>query len=272
MIFRPALLSIVALLGLNLVGCATGYKDFYRPINGATPEMIAARRSAPPPATPAVEHAQPGSGQLIADAYMKRGYGLIGQSNFNSGRGESDGAAVRQAQEVGADLVVIMDPKYTGSVTTSVPLTLPTSSTARTSGTATAYGAGGAVTAYGNSTSTTYGTTTSYIPMTVNRSDYAAMYFVKMKASLGISGRDLNDEERQQLQTNKGIVVRLVTDGSPAYEADILVGDIIVMLDGQSVPSSGNFSALIREKAGQKITLSLVRKGQHIEKTIQLGS
>ena len=118
---------------------------------------------------------------MVLDAYAKRGYVQIGNAMFNSGRDEPETAAVHQGQKVGADLVLILNPKYTGSVTSSVPITTPTTNLSYTSGTATAYGSGGTVTAYGNSTTTTYGTTTNYVPITVNRSDYGAVFFVKQR-------------------------------------------------------------------------------------------
>lgn len=212
---RPISIRLFPLVfALFLAGCASGYKNFYQQAQGATPQTIAARRVAPAPATPIVERAQGGDSRTILDAYTKRGYSMIGNSLFNSGRSEPESSAVRQAQDVGADLVLILDPRYTGSVTSSVPITTPTTSTTYSTGTATAYGSRGAVTAYGSGTTTTYGTSTNYVPMTVHRSDYGAIYFVKQRFTLGIVGRDLDDAERQELQTNKGAVARLVCPGS----------------------------------------------------------
>lgn len=229
-------------------------------------------RAAPPPATPIVDRAQPGDPQVIFDAYAKRGYIMIGNSSFNSGRTESEDAAVRQAQEVGADLVLILNPKYTGTITSNIPITSPTSTTSYSTGMATAYGTRGSVTAYGSGTTTTYGTTTSYVPMTVHRSDYGAVYFVKQRFGLGVFSRDLNDSERLELQTNKGAVVRLVVDGTPAFNADLLVGDIVTSLDGISVANAQAFNDLLRERKGKQVSISLLRRGQRIEKILQLNS
>ena len=228
-------------------------------------------RAGPPSAVPIVDRAQPGEPQVILDAYAKRGYIMIGNSSFNSGRPESEDSAVRQAQDVGADLVLILNPKYTGTITSSIPITTPTSTTTYSTGTATAYGSRGPVTAYGSGTATTYGTTTNYIPMTVHRSDYGAVYFVKQRFGLGAFGRDLNDSERQELQTNKGAVVRLVVDGTPAFNADLLVGDIVVSIDGVSVTNAQAFGDLLRERRGRQVTISLLRRSQRIEKSIQLN-
>jgi len=111
--------------------------------------------------------------------------------------------------------------------TSTATVTTPTTTTSYSTGTATAYGSRGPVTAYGSGTTTTYGSTTNYVPITVQRVDYGAVYFVKQRFGLGVFIRDLNDSERQDLQTNRGVAVRLVVDDTPAYNADILVGDVI---------------------------------------------
>lgn len=260
------------ILALVLSSCASGYKTFYKPVSGATPEVIAARRVGPPPSTPIIERAQPPENpQALLDAYTKRGYATIGNSIFNSGKSESEDSAVHQAQEVGADLVLILNPRYTGSVTTNMPITTPTSTTSYSTGTATAYGTGGSATVYGSGSTTTYGTTTNYVPITVHRSDFGAIYFVKNKVNLGVFPRDLSDSERQELQSNKGIVVRVIVDGSPAFNADILVGDIITTIDGVVISNVQSFSEQLRERKGKLIKLSILRRGQHIEKAIQLN-
>lgn len=264
--------SILAVaLAALLSGCASGYHEFYRQAQGATPEAVAAQRAAPPPPTPIVERAQPGNNQEIQAAYLKRGYAVIGSSMFNSGRPVSEDSAVRQAQDVGADLVLILNPKYTGTVTSSVPITTPTTTTSYSTGTATAYGYRGSATAYGSGTTTTYGTTTNYIPIAIDRSDYGAVYFVKQRFDLGLVTRDLNDAERQELQTNRGAAVQLVVDGTPAFNADLLVGDVITTIDDVTVPGAQLFKELLRERRGKLISLALIRRGQRIEKSVQLN-
>lgn len=267
-IFLPLIaLSLPLLLG----GCASGYKEFYRPAQGATPEIIESLRVAPAPETPNVERSQPTDSKTVLDAYATRGYVMLGSSMFNSGRAESEEAAVRQGQAVGADLVLILNPRYTGSVTSSIPLTTPTTTTSHSTGSATAYGPGGAITAHGSETTTTYGSQTTYVPMTVNRSDYGAVFFIKRRFVLGIFTRDLSDSERQELQTNKGATVHLVADGTPAFDADIIVGDVVTAIDGAVVQNSSSLSELQREKKGKQVSISILRRGQRIEKSVQLN-
>ncbi len=147
------------LVVLVLAGCASGYKEFYRQAPGA--EATAARRAAPPPTEPIVERARPGDTRAIRDAYAKRGYIIIGYSMLDRARPDADDSAVRQAQDVGADLVLIV----------------------YSTGTASASGPRGAVVPYGSDPTAKYGTSRSYVPITVDQLDYGAFYFVKQRFS-----------------------------------------------------------------------------------------
>lgn len=196
---------------------------------------------------------------------------MVGHSIFNSGRPETEEPAITQAREVGADLVLILNPRYTGSVTSAVPITTPTSTTSYSTGSATAYGTRGPVTAFGSGTTTTYGSTTNYVPITVNRMDYGAVYFIKRRFGLGVSVRDLNDTERQELQTNRGVAVRLVVNDTPAFNADVLTGDVITAIDGVAVQNSLAFTEMLRDRGVRLVSLSIVRRSQRIEKSIQIN-
>ncbi len=254
-----------------LYGCATsGFKEFYRANPGATPEVIAATRSSPPPATPIVARtSRVNLDKLVAD-YSKKGFAIIGTSFFNAGGHQSEGDAIDLAKEVKADLLIIVDPQHTGAQSTVIPITTPTTSTTFTSGTASAIGPKGVVNVYGNGMSTTYGSTTNLIPITINRSDYGALFLVKQRVSLGARFRNLNDQERQELQTNKGVKIETIIDGSPAFNGDLLVGDIIVSFNNAPVIDASSFQNIIRSHAGQSVQISINRQGAIIEKLILL--
>ena len=266
---RIAISAVV--LALVLSSCASGYQSFYEPAPGATQERIDARRANPPPAFPQVERIAPGDPQDISAAYQKRGYEIIGVSSFNSGGSVNDEGAIKHGKVVGADLVVLINPQYTGTVSSVVPLTTPTSTTSRTTGSATAYTPNGPITAYGSSTTTTYGTKTTYIPMSTDRYDYAALYMVKVKYRVGLYTRPLDDEERQRYETNRGAIVRLVVDGTPAFYADILPGDMLLSLHGHQINSPEEFSRLADQLAGTTVDVRLLRNGREITKQLTLA-
>lgn len=252
-----------------LAGCANGYQQFYQSYPGVTPETIAKIRAAPPPATPQVEHI-PSFDISVFEAYAKHGYVAVGDSSFNSGEKQPDTFAIEQGRAVGADLVVIVNPRYTGTVTTSVPITTPTTATSYSSGVATTYGSYGTVNAYGNGVTTTYGTRTTYMPLVIHRNAFSAVYFIKRHHVLGALFRDLNDSERQALQTNKGAVITVVVNDSPAFKADLLKGDIVTSINGQPVTNAQEYSATIAADAGQTVNLSILRGDKYLEKSVQL--
>ncbi len=257
---------------LLIVGCASGYSTHYTPAAGATPEAISANRADPPPEIPHLEHSAQTNGDVIASEYAKQGYSVIGYSFFNAGRNESEKDALQQGKKVGADLVVILNPKYTGSITSNVPVTTPTTSTSYTTGSATAYGANGTVNAYGSSTTTTYGSATTYIPVTIHRSDYGAIFFVKIRSKLGIVIRDLNDDEIKKFKTNHGAIVSTIIKNSPAFVADILPGDHIKTIDYKKILSSANAAEVLKNSKNESIEIIIERDGIQITKSISLHS
>jgi hypothetical protein len=263
------------LISLGLGGCAltchdarvNNYFKYLKLDPGAAESMLA--RAAPPTRSPQVVPVARWDA-TVASIYARRGYVLVGSSGFTSGRPESDQDAIRVAIEIGADLVVILSPEYQGTVTASIPVTTPMSTTSHTTGTATAYGSGGPVMAYGNSTTTTNGTSTAYVPMTVQRSSYAAGYFIKRHFIFGAFCRDLSDRERQQLQTNRGAYVITVVDNTPAYNSDILPGDVIVGANGQVPNGEAGLTELLSENRGRTVGITLIRAGKTLSKQVSL--
>jgi hypothetical protein len=259
-------INLVA-LALILAGCASGYQQFYRPNPVVTPERLAVARANPPPAAPLVDHIGAFTPTTLRD-YLTQGYFEIGYSSFTSGRSQNESGAVEQGKQVGADLVVLIDPSYAGSASTVIPVVTPHNSTSYTTGTATAYGSGGSATAYGSAVTTTYGTQTNYVPMTIERFAYGALYFVRTKMGVGIFTANLTDEMRQTLQSNHGLIVAGVRQGSPAFESDILVGDIVVAADDEVFSTDQEFGALLKKHAGQQVMLKIYRNGQYMSKAL----
>jgi hypothetical protein len=253
---------------LSLTGCASGYSQFYQSYPQA--EEAIARRESPPSTAPAAEQMYGDSDSAFAQ-YARRGYVPIGFSSFNSGRAETDANAIAQGRRVGADLVLIIPPQYTNTVSGSIPLNMPTTSTSYTTGSATAYGSGGTATAYGSSTTTTYGTRTTYVPYSVTRFDFGAVYYVKSRPRFGAYYRDLTSEERQKLQSNKGVALTLVVNDSPAFHGDFLDGDIITSANGEPIAGVEGMSNLIGANQGRNVSFTVVRGSTTQEKSVKLN-
>jgi serine protease Do len=125
----------------------------------------------------------------------------------------------------------------------------------------------------GQSTTTTSGRmvptgTQSY---SVERSNYYVGFYRKHKKNrLGISWNELSDEMKKKLETNSGIVIRIIKRNSPAFDADLLEGDIIMEMNNSKV-SYSNLLDLI-SNSGNEATFKIIRNDKEIEKKVVLPS
>jgi membrane-associated protease RseP (regulator of RpoE activity) len=253
------------LFGLLLSGCQSGYKEFYVDSKGAD-----AGKYLDATYTMATPEIYISSGDPKADvlAMFENGYGLVGYASFN-GPLESVDGMVEQAREVGAHAVVAAS-QHTNTVTGAVPITTTRPVTTYSSGSVNAYSSGGSATGYYSGTSTSYVSTTTYVPTSVARYDQLAMFFAKLKPScIGFMEADLSNEDRQATGTNSGVKIGAVRKGSPAFNADVLPGDIVLAVDDQKVTSGGD---LLRFRSGQDIVFLVFRGGQKVEIALTTGT
>ncbi|MGA9473661.1 MAG: PDZ domain-containing protein, partial [Terriglobales bacterium] len=266
----------IALIGLGagvlpLTGCVNPYVNNFRYLPGVTPELIAARRADPPPATPEiVEGTNPASdlASQEADGYLPTGY-----SDFSAAPGfvPRDGA-LQQGAAIGANRVLVFS-QYQGTVNTVIPITTPTSQTTYYNGTATAYGSnGGSATAYGSGTATTYGTQTQYFPISISRYEFLAIYLIKVKLSFGALYKDVTPEQAQEVGTVDALQLTVVVHGTPAAEAGLLPGDIITEVDHAPFGDADDFKSKIQADSGGSASLTIVRDGKTLQKQVALLS
>ncbi len=93
------------------------------------------------------------------------------------------------------------------------------------------------------------------------------------KAWLGVGPDELSAEMLKQLKIESGVLVREVIANSPAAEAGLKAGDVILSIDGQELAGPEDLQkAIAARKAGADVTLSILRKGKTIEKTVTLAA
>lgn len=199
---------------------------------------------------------------------MVKGYVPIGQSLFNSGDQQiNENQVYEQAVKIGAQIVITAS-KYTNTVSGSAPVTVPKVTQTYSSGTATAYGSAGTINAYGAANTTTYGSNTIYVPYSIRRSDFIAVYFVKTKSVIGAYVEPLDDAAKKRLQSNAGVRVTIVIEDSPAFDANIIPGDILLTIDGQPIKSVENYQEYLQKLSGAPVQLTLYRDGKIIKKKL----
>ncbi len=90
---------------------------------------------------------------------------------------------------------------------------------------------------------------------------------------LGLVADEVSEAVRAQLPLPEGagLLVSTVTRDGPAAQAGVWANDILVKLDDQLLVNAAQLRTLVHgKKAGDKITLSLLRKGKELQVTATL--
>jgi S1-C subfamily serine protease len=90
------------------------------------------------------------------------------------------------------------------------------------------------------------------------------------RAYLGVDTLTVTPE--LNLRVDRGAVVQVVEPLSPADEAGLIIGDVIVRLDGKEVREADDVSRIVTaRKPGDEIDIELVRAGRREQAKVKLG-
>jgi len=252
---------IFLIVSFFLASCASGYEKFYRPL---PIRQIAGL--VPLAGDPQYSTSNSDPQTIIANMY-EDSYAPVGVAAFVGPAGNPSDA-LDQARKVGAARVIITS-KFRNTVSGSIPLTLPNTTTSFNSGTANVYGSGGFATGNYSGTTTTYGTQTTYIPYSVDRYDQVAIFFAQLnRRGFGTLVNELTPDQKQQLGTNKAVAVVAVRRGSPAFMADIMPGDFLISVNGVETFDVDATMSAMNASMGKTSSVSLIRNGHAITKTV----
>lgn len=89
---------------------------------------------------------------------------------------------------------------------------------------------------------------------------------------LGVHVMELNAQlaEYFEVSDQRGVLITQVVRRSPAEEAGIRAGDVVTRVAGSRVYGTGDISDALEGRAGELVTVSLVRKGRAMEVQAQL--
>jgi serine protease Do/serine protease DegQ len=115
------------------------------------------------------------------------------------------------------------------------------------------------------------------VPSNMARSvvEQLAEYGEVRRGRLGVLIQDLTPElsEALDLDISDGAVVTRVEAGSPAEEAGIAPGDVVVAVDGVEVTSAADLRNLVGlVRVGGEVALSVVRDGKRWEIRVRVGA
>jgi serine protease Do len=88
---------------------------------------------------------------------------------------------------------------------------------------------------------------------------------------LGVDTEGLNSQLAEFFGVKEGVLVRSVIKGSAGDTAGLKAGDVITKIDGQTISSARNISALLW-KSGKNVTLTVVRNHKEITLNVKLAT
>ncbi|MBU0713430.1 PDZ domain-containing protein [bacterium] len=261
----------ILFLAIILAGCGNPFRLHYQNMLEKWPESKSLLTESQEGSVPKLITSQDMKKDIMT--MLQNGYFLIGKVKFTSPP-INEKQALDQAKEVGAE-VVFVKRDYVTTRTESVPIAewLP-DKTITTTETST-YQKDPSVppsTFKREITQTLEGELyTRYVPQSTDYYDYCATFWKKAKPlKFGVLVHALDEETKKLLQSNKGVVVKVVINKSPAFNADILRGDIITLFNNDPVADPGDFFEKIKTHAGQTITVKIIRDGKPKDITLTL--
>lgn len=206
-----------------------------------------------------------------APPYIEMGYLSIGTSNFVARSGSQNLQNLKDhAKSVGAQ-IVLLNRRNAGSNQVVMPLTSPTTTRSQTQSNYSLNNSTGYYgSVIGNSTTTTYGSKTDYVPVTVNFTNYSAIYLAKFRSRTGIYPYELTKEEKIALGQNTGFRVGIIVNESPAYYANILPNDIVTKMNGIDVAGLNGFLEIVKTAPSGLMKIELLRNQKKLIKTIDI--
>lgn len=103
-------------------------------------------------------------------------------------------------------------------------------------------------------------------------SAFLAAYYVRFKLLFGATFRNLTAGEREALGGATGVRIGSVIDTTPASQANLMAGDIILAVNGKPVLDRSGFQESLKNAAGSAVTLTLRRNDVGMDRVVRLGS
>lgn len=94
------------------------------------------------------------------------------------------------------------------------------------------------------------------------------------KPYIGVYLENLDSDKVKQLglKSSNGVFIAKVVEGGPAAEAGLEANDVVIAVNNKNITSAGAFiGELAAKKAGQQITLKIIRNGQTGDINVTLG-
>lgn len=102
--------------------------------------------------------------------------------------------------------------------------------------------------------------------------EFMAAYFVRFKLLFGATFRNLTNKEREAVAGAGGVEIGSVVGSTPAAQANLIAGDLVLMFNGKPFRDRVEFQELLRSQAGKPVTLTIRRNELTMDRVVRLGA
>ena len=88
---------------------------------------------------------------------------------------------------------------------------------------------------------------------------------------LGVSTGRLSDAMKIALDIDHGVIIEKIHDESPAQEAGLKKGDIIMEIDKTKISCHKTLAKTVAKRPNERVAISVLRKGKQMSKMVTLG-
>jgi hypothetical protein len=230
---------------LFIWGCASPVDKYFHPVTsnvGSYPKTCTA------PEIRAVRKSSGGLQKSLRDRWVEVGY-----SSWNGEDDDIQDAIIKKSKLIDACLVLVYT-KQTGSELEEMPVDGYMGSPF-----------------YGGYYGAYYGGFDSYMPYSVPLYQYDIYFLAQMRVfHTGLYIADLDNAARKLIDSNKGVIVTLVVNNSPAYNADIIPGDIITKIGKYNLTNDESFDNAVDFYQGESATFIVNRSGKKLSKNLMI--
>jgi len=110
-------------------------------------------------------------------------------------------------------------------------------------------------------------------PIVTNRFAYYAEYYqISKKKSCGCYVMDLTDDMKRKIGSNRGVMIDSIVKKSPAYESNLISGDIILTMNEVPIDDKEYFYDLLTKNYGKEVIFYIYRDGKYLSIRLKLNN
>lgn len=100
---------------------------------------------------------------------------------------------------------------------------------------------------------------------------FIANFYVRYRLPFGAKFRNMSAASAKDIGVESGVELFDIVNGTPAAEANLRTGDLVIKFNGAAIRNFVAFQDLLRANMGKRVTLTVARNGDQFDRIVRLG-